>query len=977
MTKTIFFLPKKSIFRTVAALLLLSGLASCAPSAKTGKPPLLKRAWHDMNTRYNGYYHARLRVLAGIADLEKGYKDNYQQIVPLFPFVASENVQAVKPKLDEAIKKETVVLALHRPSVWQDDAYFLMGQTEFIKKDYAKAKETFRYVTLKFSPYKAKSLMNKDELAAAKNKKAKDAKKKKITKTKELKKKKKDRAKAAKKKKQDAAKKKRLKKKQQRLKRKGKLKYEYEPGATGNRKQAQGDAPDKPVEADDKDKDKEKGSNLLGDDQEKLRYPLRRKPAFHEAKLWLARTHIELKEYDDAEKLLREMEEDINTPKRLLGEVFAVRAHRFLHEKRYAEAIEPLEKGIELTRNRRKKTRYQYVLAQLRELEGNRAMAAEQYRNVLRGRPTFDMEFNARMNLALHGSENPDQAVAQLNRMLREEKNAEFRDRLYFALGQVALEAGKENEAVENFRRSLAANAENTVLKAEAYYQLSRIFLKREEYVPAVNYMDSTLTVMAKADERFQPTERERNNLKDLAVNLETIALQDSLLRISNLSPEEQKALAKRLKKAREEAAAAGKPAGTGGAAPNVAMAKSEFPLYNDKSKQKGQREFQKRWGNRPLADNWRYVSDQQQGGDAPKDGQADGAPTVVTQDEVEQILADVPKTDEQKKACEKKIQEAMFLAGKLYRDRIEDNQRAFEMLSGLQRRFPGHANEEEALYYLFIICKDLGKNDLAEQYRRELTEKFPKGKFARAANDPGFLTDAQARRKRIDDDYRAAFASFQRSDYGQAYAQSRTGAVDSLYGKDNHLRPKFALLEAMCIGGLRGKDEGIKALKAVKTSYPNTEEAQKAAEMLKYLTGAADPSEPGIEKPKDLPQDVFVFNENSIHFVIVVLDDKKANMDQAKAKITDYNNKYYSVDKLKASGLLLANEVPSVTVRKFANAAKAMDWVAQCKGKPEFLDPAATPHTMFAISQENYTTLIKNRDLAGYRKFFNDNYGK
>lgn len=114
--------------------------------------------------------------------------------------------------------------------------------------------------------------------------------------------------------------------------------------------------------------------------------------------------------------------------------------------------------------------------------------------------------------------------------------------------------------AITHFKKSIQNNKNNPAQKGEAYYQLANIYLGREEYVAGVHYLDSTLTVLNKKDERYAMLEKRRNNLKDIAENLEVIQLQDSLLRVADMTPKNKRNWPKGSKKNRPKRVATKRP---------------------------------------------------------------------------------------------------------------------------------------------------------------------------------------------------------------------------------------------------------------------------------------------------------------------------------------------------------------------------------------------------------------------------------
>jgi hypothetical protein len=64
--------------------------------------------------------------------------------------------------------------------------------------------------------------------------------------------------------------------------------------------------------------------------------------------------------------------------------------------------------------------------------------------------------------------------------------------------------------------------------------------------------------------------------------------------------------------------------------------------------------------------------------------------------------------------------------------------------------------------------------------------------------------------------------------------------------------------------------------------------------------------------------------------------------------------------------------------IRKFDNKDQAMRYYNEIKDKKDFLgETAKKTYTkeFFAVTQENYRRILKNKTLDGYRDFFTQNY--
>ena len=136
----------------------------------------------------------------------------------------------------------------------------------------------------------------------------------------------------------------------------------------------------------------------------------------------------------------------------------------FIKQKKYPEAIDPLGNAIKLASGKQTKYRLTYLLAQLNERAGNNEKALSLYREVVRTNSPYDVEFNARINIAGVfdiNSGNTKEIQKELERMLRDSKNKDFLDQIYFTLANVELKEGKETEALDLLRKSASSSTVN------------------------------------------------------------------------------------------------------------------------------------------------------------------------------------------------------------------------------------------------------------------------------------------------------------------------------------------------------------------------------------------------------------------------------------------------------------------------------------------------------------------------------------
>lgn len=922
-------------FCVLAAIGILAG-------CKNSKP------YHNLTGRYNAYYNAGLRITGAFESLNGGHRDNYNQILPLYPYIAA-GADGVKAPLEEAITKCAKNIELHRISNWVDDTYLYLGQAEFLKKDYEKSAATFKYIVDFYNPDKPKSAMTKEELEKLREQKKKDSKKKK-------------------------------KKKSTKKKKKKKKKPTPKP------------SPDK-EDGNDKDKDGE------GEEKPK-KYGLKHRPNRHQAMLWLAKAYVETKQYDDARLYLRLLENDGTVPFRLRGEVQAVMAHSFIAQKDYTKAIPALELAVERTKKKRVKNRYAYVLAQLYQQQGNSEMAMENFRKVLKLRPDYEMEFNARLNMAKNAADvkggtevNPEMAI---RRMIRDGKNEEYKDQLYFALAEIQLKSGNTEEGIKSLQQSMAKSSGGPQ-RGEASLLLADLYYERGDYVRAFNYYDTASTSLDKTDERVENITMRRKQLEPIATSIQTITLQDSLLKIGNLTYEEQKAWAQRVRKEELEAkknATTGGKGSSGGKASSFkddnkmgvsgnttsvsqnAINQSTFELYNPITKKKGEKDFERRWGDRAWADNWR-VSSQSANNSVAEDGKG-GELQPMTEDEIKKFLQNkkVPTTDTDKKRTEDEIAAAYYKLGSAYREELRNNDLAANAFKTITEKYPNSKQDLEALFALYGIAKEQNNNSQAETYKQKILSKYPTSDIAKALTDPNFVGAKEQQIASLNKYYEDVRKMVEQRKFTEAREQIKT--VPTKF-TENPLKARFAILEAMCVGGTEGLEPYVKALKAVSVSYPKTPEDEQARKMVAVLTGTKvdnNTSKPNTNTTATENTE-FDKTEEVGHYVIVLFDDTKVKVDNYKNTITDFNTRHYSSAKLSVSPLLIDREIPALVVRKFKNMQTAKEYCDHATNST-VLGSEAPKHKFYYVGQKNYQGILqKNNFKSSYVPFFDTELNK
>ena len=265
-----------------------------------------------------------------------------------------------------------------------------------------------------------------------------------------------------------------------------------------------------------------------------------------EAVIWLARIYNETGNYSESFRLISGLDITTDFAKSLKSMYYTTLADLFIKQKRYSEAIDPLGKSIEIVSGKRSRYRLTYLLAQLYEKTGDGARAMSLYRDVVNMNPPYDVEFNARINIAGVfdvNSGNPKEISRNLKRMLNDSKNKDYQDQIYFALGNMSMKEGKESEALGYFRKSAIAKSQNQNQKGRSYLALAGYYFKKPDYMKAGTYYDSAVYFLDQKYPDYLAIKTKSQSLNALVSQLTIIQREDSLQKVARMPEAERTAL--------------------------------------------------------------------------------------------------------------------------------------------------------------------------------------------------------------------------------------------------------------------------------------------------------------------------------------------------------------------------------------------------------------------------------------------------
>lgn len=1025
-------------YRHIASFILILGLLSgCASKKKRGggEPSVLSKFYHNTTAYYNGYFNANELLEESYLALEEAHQDDYTEILSVYSYDNPPDAKLVNPDMDKAIEKVVKVAHLHENSKWIDDCYVLMGEAQYLKQDYETAEETLLYFQEDFDPnnpdgrnYRNKELSKKDKKKAKEKERAEERKvKEEERKAKEKEKEERDRLRKQEKKDKEAkreaerkAKKKareeeqkrrkkeqaQRKKDKKRKKRGGKKKraVKKRPAKNDEAKKVDEQKVEEPakktetivsepkvetVDVKEERKEEDVVEDIKDDNKSKKKDKTVNKETlqtYHRGQLLLAKTYVKRQNYNAASFLLDNIEREGITDKSVMSEMPVVRADINIQQRRYKDAIPYLIEAIEAADKKALKARYAFIQGQIYSLDSDYANASSAFANAKKWSKDFNMEFAAElnddMNGMLSGAKTQDAVDRKLDKMLKQDKYIEQRDQIYFVQGEILYEQQKYDEAIEKYTQSIKNNVSNNPLKIQAYYKLATLNFDNEDYVAAKDYYDSTKLVLDAKHRYFKEVDDRIENLTEIAKNLMIIEESDSLLRMARLSDIELREVAKKelenqklsqsTKKSEQKENIKKDGIFT---STKSTFGNSDFPFYNANRRENAKLDFEKKWGERPLVDNWRRKSAIDGGSSVDTDEEIAEVDTAESDEAIDEALrklkASLPIGPGKKREVNAKIESAYYVLGKLFRNNISNYKKSNNALENLVNNYPNTIHKLDAYYYLYLNYKDLGKSSIAAKYKNKILEDFPESNFAKVINDPSYANQIRSSEQQYEEFYESTYALFQNGSYQEVISRAET--AEQQFGMDNPLSVKLELLKTMALGSVKGKDVYINGLRNFINKYPNTPEQTKANELLRLLNG------------EDLLQDVkaahdrYQVEDDRVHYFIVMLrgaDGVKTR--EVKIDISNYNKKYHKSDRLTVGNITVdsKSKLDMILVRKFKNKDAAMKYYKSVgQSKDEFFDDQGLDFDYYVVSSTNYRIILQDKTDENYKTFFTTEY--
>ena len=974
-------------------------------------------AYQDITSHYNAYFNSSEKLKNVLKLSESYHKDKFDSVLPVYFYNNSKELSSYSADLDDVIKRSTFAIQLHTISNWTDDHFLLVGEAHYLKGDYDKASNSFKYITTEFKN-------GVDYVRVMKS----------------------------------------LGKKPGKYVHVKKLNIKPQVNSVINK--------DGTTTLEKVDNRPEESLWIHTPARtEALVWLIKtytRQKKYDQASSVITFARNDDLFYKNYDPDLNLAEADLSVASKNYAKAIPpleqyLAAKRIAHKKRLTvRPLFVLAQCYQATGNNSKAIEnYKKVLKSRPNYD------MEFYAKIKMAK------------LARGNSNNNSEIRALLAKMARDQRYKDYWDQVFYELALISLSENNRIEARKFLHKSVSNSTTNDDQKALSFLKLAELDYEDEVYVSAKFFYDSTIRFLPKTDPRYKEVEERDKILASLVKQLNIIAEEDSLQKLAALPKDEVMKIIrdnierkKQEEEARKAAAEAAKQQGllsnfnqnpnnpNNQQNPNGAAASSWY-FYNTTARASGYTDFTRKWGRRDLEENWRRKNKASATTDEENQAVVDTAGTKKdTVEKVkgtpeEQLYANVPTTPEKMSKSADKLVDAYYTAGTIYKDGLESYPKASDMFETLNARYPKNKLLLESYYNLYLIALKLKQNELVEKYKNLILNEFPESVIAKVLRDPNYIYEAKKKEHAVDEYFQSAYDDYVNGRLDSAWYKAE---MSNVIFKPNPLSSKFQLLDALILSKENRLMDYVQALNKIINTSSDAAIKKSATELLALLNKSSLPQidlsrdtsrrdslnavyshQAHIPSINDVKPDSTVMTEiqkleaarqvaikkglyvntdtvtkttaaakdtsakggstsiadalaavagqtedttspykrgdNEVHFFIIFIKDPavtQATMMSTMAMVDAFNSLQFPTKKLQSKQVTVNKEIRILNVKQFKNKDDVLSYYNAIKTQGQlFTGLKPEQYAITAISLSNFGTLLSEKDIDVYNKFF------
>ena len=567
-----------------------------------------------------------------------------------------------------------------------------------------------------------------------------------------------------------------------------------------------------------------------------------------ETKIWKAKTHIRLQHDDLAIQTLEMALRNAFITDEMYEQGHTTMAMIYTQLDSTHLVIDHLKKSTTYLTDMSQSARNLFILGQIYREENKIDSSNMVFENLSYMK---DIPQKYKVHSIIERAKNYSQAdsasvvVYALNDLIEDRDNRPYLDELYYQIAYIAQEQGYINNAYDYYKKSVIHNKIKPYQKSLSYEKLGDLYFDDTQFEIAEAYYDSVLKVTKNQNtKRIRRLVRKKESLKDVIFYENIAKVNDSIIRLAEMNPEEQEVYfqeyvdalkikdeqeKKRLELEEEMANTAfvefdnaGSLQATGGT----------FYFYNIQTVGLGVQQFKRKYGNRPLVDNW-IIS----GNSGVTKARLKDQKEIIELDnslryELSFYIDQIPTSEVVLDSLISVRNDAYYNLGLIYKEQFKEYELAATNFEDFLKNDPIDNLILPAKYHLYK-CYEFFNEEMSNKFRNEIVREYPDSRYSEIILNPKNVLVSANDENSPENIYKNAYVCYEEGDYEYAL-KSIDEAIGGIKGAE--IEPKFELLRAYIIFRIDGEEAFIEKLNGVIIDYPTTEESKYAKSVLEKM---------------------------------------------------------------------------------------------------------------------------------------------
>ncbi len=364
------------------------------------------------------------------------------------------------------------------------------------------------------------------------------------------------------------------------------------------------------------------------------------------------------------------------------------------------------------------------------------------------------------------------------------------------------------------------------------------------------------------------------------------------------------------------------------------------------------------------------------------KDSIASGEPadtSALDPHKREYYLAQIPFTDEQKAESDNLIKDGLFHSGIIFKDKLDNLRLSEKALHRLTTQYADYEHNDEALYHLFLLFSRQGRTTEANNCLAMLKHDYPESNWTILLSDPNFAENQRFGVHIEDSIYAATYQAFKDNRYQEIHSNSALSEQRFPLGQH---RPKFLFIEGLSLLNEGNAKACIESMQKVVEQYPQSEVSEMAGMIIRGVQqgrtlhgGKFDIGDVWSRRSIDITgdstrTDTLSIERNANYIFLLAYQPDSINQNQLLYEMAKYNFSNFLVRNFDITIDQDEYGLARMLVSGFLNYDEARQYARQLytdKAMATLLRPCRS----LIVSEKNLRLLGTNYSYRDYEEFF------